>query len=155
MELLAGSCWDFFPKHTEAQLTPLPKALDIAAKTYSLKRQHFLKVIKISHNSIYFLLLGQDYTISIESVFLSSLKANLLLDVQVWQLQIQVPSRPTRLEEALSVSIKVQTLVQSYNVINADISGIGKYIQHFPKERLPLPQIFIILPILTFLTTIF
>lgn len=128
----AGTC---SPNTLKLSLTPVPKALDTTARTCSLKRQHFLKVIKISHNCICFLHLGQDYTISNEPIFLSPLKANLLLDVQAWQLQTQVPSRPTRLEKALPRSIKVPGLFQSCNVINADIHGIYTYIQHFPKEN--------------------
>lgn len=76
-------------------------------------------------------------------MFLSPLKANLLLDVQVWQLQTQVPSRPTSLEEALSVSIKVlkERLFQSYHVINADTNGMYIYIYStLPKGKAAFPS---------------
>lgn len=128
----------------------------ITARTHSLKNKHFLKVIKINHNSIYFLHLGQDYTISTEPIFLSPLKANLLIHVQVWQLQTQVPSRPTSLEKALSESIKVLRLFQSYDIINADINGMYIYVYlTLPKGKAAFPSAIYKLPILTFLTTIF
>lgn len=132
MEQQVGSYWALLPKHIEAELNSSTKSFRYYSQNIVL-REHFLKVIKISHNSFYFLHLGQEYTISAELIFLFPLKANLLLDVQVWQLQTLVPSTSTILEEDLSLSIKVLTLFQSYNVINSDIDDIQTYIHHFTK----------------------